>query len=187
MAQLKQWSATFKEGHHVALSLAELIRPQCERIEIAGSLRRKAPWVGDIEIVCAPLFGADPLSLFGDGQVSLLHPRLDELLASGTIQEDPERKCWGEKHRHFLFMGAPIDLFIVTGPAHWGVIYAIRTGNAEFSKKLVTPKSAGGYLQMGQQVESGQLIDRGQVVPCPEEEDFFRAIGAPLLPPEARR
>jgi len=39
---------------HAADQVAEQLRPFCKRLEIAGSVRRKAPEVRDLEIVCIP-------------------------------------------------------------------------------------------------------------------------------------
>ena len=38
----------------IAEDLASLLRPVCERVEIAGSIRRGCPTIGDIEIVVIP-------------------------------------------------------------------------------------------------------------------------------------
>src|SRR5438270_8448835 len=37
-----------------AEAICRLLEPACQRIEIAGSIRRMAALVGDIEIVCTP-------------------------------------------------------------------------------------------------------------------------------------
>jgi DNA polymerase/3'-5' exonuclease PolX len=34
--------------------VVDLLSPVCERIEVAGSVRREKAFVGDIEILCAP-------------------------------------------------------------------------------------------------------------------------------------
>jgi hypothetical protein len=39
-----------------------------------------------------------------------------------------------------------IDLFIVLPPAQFGAFFAIRTGTAEFSQWLVTPREKGGAI-----------------------------------------
>ena len=44
--------------------LVSILAPFCERIEIAGSLRRLKPEVGDIELVVIPKLGADPNSSY---------------------------------------------------------------------------------------------------------------------------
>lgn len=61
----------------------------------------------------------------------------------------------------------------------------IRTGPAEFSKRLVTPKPYG-LLPMGMRVQDGQIIDRGQPIETPDEETFFAQIGIDYIRPEDR-
>ena len=43
-----------EKAEKIARKYVDLLAPFCERIEIAGSTRRKKPEVGDIEIVCIP-------------------------------------------------------------------------------------------------------------------------------------
>jgi DNA polymerase/3'-5' exonuclease PolX len=47
----------------IARAVVERLRPACQRIEIAGSLRRHRPMVGDIEICAIPIM---PTDLFGE-------------------------------------------------------------------------------------------------------------------------
>ena len=56
----------------IAESLVEKLRPACERIEIAGSLRREKAMVGDIEIVAVPRLERD---LLGEPQTPDGTPR----------------------------------------------------------------------------------------------------------------
>jgi hypothetical protein len=59
------------------------------------------------------------------------------MLAEGVIAT-PE-KCWGDKHRKFEYQGLKIDLYTATAE-NWGLIFAIRTGDANFSHLLVTKR-----------------------------------------------
>ncbi|MBU2597552.1 MAG: hypothetical protein KJ757_08345 [Planctomycetes bacterium] len=47
----------------IAEELKSLLEPACERITIAGSIRRQKPDVGDIELLCIPKYvdGVDQL------------------------------------------------------------------------------------------------------------------------------
>ena len=78
-------------------------------------------------------------------------------------------------------MEIPIDLFIVRPPAEFGVIFAIRTGPGDWNQRLVT--DCQKYLR---RVDKGRVYRSGQYVSCPEEEDFFAAIGQEYLPPAER-
>ena len=46
----------------IAVPVLEQIQPHCEIAQLAGSMRRETPTVGDIEIVCVPKpYNATPL------------------------------------------------------------------------------------------------------------------------------
>ncbi len=45
-----------EEAKAIALRVCERIAPACERVEVAGSIRRGKPQVGDIELVVIPRF-----------------------------------------------------------------------------------------------------------------------------------
>ena len=43
-----------QQAQQIAERIKSELAPHCDRIEIAGSIRRKKPEVKDIEIVCIP-------------------------------------------------------------------------------------------------------------------------------------
>lgn len=162
--------------------IARELSPACARIEIAGSVRREKPEIGDIEIVCIP---NRQLNLFNEPGASLLDICLEELIANERITKGDR---WGTNYKKFHPAAAPdlsVDLFITT-PEQWGVIYTIRTGSAAFSHKLVTPKSQGGLLPSHLKVSGGRLWNGGEALHTPEEEDVFQAAGLTWLAPADR-
>lgn len=182
------------EAEAVAMMLVAKLAPFCERIEVAGSIRRKMHTVKDIEIVAIPRTETLQVGLFGEpGEpISLLKQKLDSLVADGVIEkraDDAGRFTWGEKHQRALIREngreIGIDFFAVLPPAQWGVIFAIRTGNYEFSRNLVTTITHGGKMPDDMRVADGALWrvdpkDRDVklgIVHTPEEKDFFEAIG----------
>ena len=61
--------------------------------------------------------------------------------------------------------------------------FAIRTGPADFSARLVTMAKVHGY-----RCTDGHLVDEdGATKDTPDEESFIGACGFPVLPPEYRR
>jgi hypothetical protein len=182
----------------VAQKLIDVLQPACERIEIAGSIRREKPTVGDIEIVAIPkVYQTRQLDLFGQEQHagarrSRLDDVLDQLIAEEKIWREPPsgaRPAWGERMKKFWLQVekgtiAQVDLFIAT-PENWGAIFTIRTGPADFSQALVARiKNHTPYRQ-----QAGKLIHEatGDVVPVPEEEDYFRMAGVAYLNPQDRK
>lgn len=162
----------FSEALAVAEDLVSLLAPSCERIAIAGSLRRRKPEVGDIELVAIPRARYD---LFGE-KIGYDDP---------TQGLDAVFTKRGEKYKQFTWQGMTVDLFLTT-PLQWGIILAIRTGPGDFSRKLVTPRLYGGFLPPGFRCEGGWLWREEQRLGTPEEEDVFRLLGLAYIPPEQR-
>ena len=153
-----------------ATAIAERLKarmgPHCDRIEIAGSIRRRKPDVGDIEIVAIPKpYG---VGLFATGIATVVDqwPRVrGELPCKYTQRELPE--------------GIMLDLFFAT-KENWGLIYAIRTGSADYSHFVL----AAGWVKNGFKSMDGMLHNReGHAIVVPEEEDLFRIAGVPWTDP----
>jgi DNA polymerase/3'-5' exonuclease PolX len=168
-----------KIPHADALAIARDVvtdlEPLCSRIKVAGSLRRMRPHVSDIEIVAEPHCTAD---LFG-AQLPQVEPIRRMAESWGVIVKG------GEKYIqvHTAMSGMKIDLFLVTPPADYFVILAIRTGPANLGQLAVTRMH-----DFGRRCEAGRIIDKrtGEQLLCMEEADFFRAAGLPCLPPRQR-
>ncbi len=167
-------------AEQLAASVLRELAPGCDRIELAGSIRRRKKSIGDIEIVAIPKTRAD---LLGEHPQSLLDPILMDLVQAGRLRriKGGERyKCY-ELPKH----GMKLDLFLVT-PERWACIYTIRTGPAEFSAKLVRSRNLDGYMPTGWKVFDGRLWDHGNAVELSEETDLFSALNIPWIDPEHR-
>lgn len=171
--------------------LVELLKNACERIEIAGSVRRKKGTVKDIELVVVPKM-LEVRDLFGVlyERENLLEKRLQELVTAGVLAVPAGVRNAGERMKKFdLARTVPVmrlDLFIVLPPAQWGSVFTIRTGPGDFSKWLVTGRKFGGAMPEGMVQLDGALYRDGQVVETPEERDYFAALGLPWLDPVKR-
>lgn len=185
----------------IAVRLVDALAPGCERIEIAGSLRREKPTVHDIEIVAIPRWeDRSSGDLWSTSTVvDTLEERLNGLVLNGYLSPRPV-----ENHRADgsidvqLKLGpafkalitpddVPLDLFLVRPPATWGVIFGLRTGPGDWNTRLVMDCKA-----IGRRVEGGQVVawhggsSSWRPVPTPEEVDFFRALGQPWVEPRDR-
>lgn len=169
------------------------------RFEILGSIRRGKAEVNDIEILVEPKYELVPAGLFGENEPrNLLFPAMQQKLADGVIEHRPDvngRGAFGERYMRINWVipespelseeRVPVDFFVCLPPAQWGVLKVIRTGPAEFSHKVVSPRPYG-HLPMGMAVASGQLLDRGNALETPDEQTFFDQIGLDYIEPEAR-
>lgn len=156
-----------------ALEIAEkvkaLLAPHCERIEIAGSIRRKKPDEKDIEIVAIPK--PFDTGLFESGIATVVNQ---------WQKVKGELPC--KYTQRILPEGIKLDLFFAER-GNWGLIYAIRTGSAEYSHKVLATE----WVKRGYKSEGGYLVANGKQIAVPEEEDLFRRIGVPFKAPELRR
>ena len=186
-------------ARNVAEELRQLLEPACQRIEIAGSIRRLRPYVHDIELVAIPQVEAvagEP-GLFGSTApaepYNLLWKALDGFLEGRTRQAYIRK---GDKLRSFRWpiherdrAGIPesvqVDLF-TTSEAGWGWIYLVRTGSATYSKQVATCLKAKGFIgHEGRIYHRVADKPRGDAIGTPTEEDVFRLADLkPVAPAE---
>ena len=131
---------TLAYAREMADALVELLAPACERIEIAGSVRRKKKSPNDVEIVAIPRWVYSEDHHETGAKANELNLLCEELLTQGTLEKRPDsrgRHCWGTGIKRAVFFRgqdyAPVDLFQVIEPRQWGVIYAIRTGPGDLT------------------------------------------------------
>lgn len=184
------------EAEILAAEVVGLLTPFCERIKVLGSIRRRKPMVGDVELGLIPLVDKipDPADLFGEASI-WVNRELDEVnrLCEPAIGVFSDRldvnghRCRGEGVQRLFYKGFALDLFTTRDPKAWGVLELIRTGSKEFNQRVVTQKVQGGtVLPMGMRFEGGRLWDRGRPIPTPTEKDVFDAIGLEYVRPENR-
>ena len=156
------------EALGIAASIVSELGPHCERIEIAGSIRRQRPTIGDIEIVCVPApYDASPLFRSGLALVVEQWPKVRG-----------ELPCRYTQRRHPS--GMTLDLFM-PDPAGFGLQLAIRTGSAEWSRRVL----AAAWVRAGYKSVEGILHDvrTGRPVATPSERELFKLIGLPWVEP----
>lgn len=176
----------------IAEEVRTLLAPACHRIEIAGSIRRRSPTVGDIELLAEPILTERPIDLFGE--MTETEDHLDTLaykfLANGTFRyrtDKNSRTAVGPRYKRLVYNGIGLDLFACLPPAQWGLLLAIRTGPGEFSHQLVTPRHRGGFLPDGLSVRDGQLWHGFESVPVPDEETLFDILSMDYMTSADRR
>lgn len=182
----------YAKAYMVAEQLAQRLERSCEKLQIAGSLRRRVKLVHDIEIVVVPVLEELP-DLLGETHAlrSRLDDTLDELIEERVLRSFPGAKN-GPRMKQFAVqpLGIKVDLFIVLPPAQWGTILAIRTGPAHYSHWLVSRHEIGGGLPNHLRVKDGAVMTLygSNVIETPTEESFFALLGIDKVPaPEARQ
>lgn len=173
----------------VARQLLEDLGSACEQIMVAGSLRRGALEVKDVELVAVPRRATDLLGT-PNGPCQLT-AKLRELACAGKVRWRGETHPttgtpFLEELRAWFLVALPsgvrVDLFAVRPPAQFGCILAIRTGPAEYSRQLVTV-----CQRRGLRCKNGRLLNaRGEPVSTPTERSFIEACGMRWQEPRHR-
>jgi DNA polymerase (family 10) len=135
------------------------------RIEVAGSLRRRRPTIGDLDMLAAVDDSARLIAAL-DGM-----PEVEKVLSAGV-----------DKSSIVLREGPQVDL-MVCPPAAWGTHLVHFTGSRDHNIAL-----RGIALDRGWSLsEKGfKVIDTGELLLDAEEADVYERLGLPWIPPELR-
>jgi DNA polymerase (family 10) len=135
------------------------------RIEPAGSLRRRKPTIGDLDMLAAV---DDPRAIIAALDAM---PEVDTVISAGV-----------DKSSIILRDGPRVDL-MVCPPAAWGTHLVHFTGSKDHNIAL-----RGIALDRGWSLsEKGfKVIDTGELLLDAEEADVYERLGLPWIPPELR-
>jgi len=164
----------YHEIKAIADRIVAELNPCCDRCCIAGSIRRKKVECKDIEIVIIPKSS-----------------ELIKLVAIVDKWQKVKGEATGKYTQRILPEGIKLDLFIANND-NWGLIFAIRTGSADFSHKVL----ACGWKKKGYTSVNGILyktinpcesdLDLSNPIFVREEKDLFDLIEVEYIEPEQR-
>lgn len=169
-----------EKARAIAEELKELLAPVCEQIEIAGSIRRRKPDVGDIELLCIPRFEAD---------INLLDKEVGWLMRNQVFDHRRNKRgsiVYGPKNKLLLHKpsGIGVDIFS-TAEECWPVALVVRTGGKSTNMEIATRA-----IERGMRFHAyGRGFTRadGSELVCRSEQDVFRAVGLRYPEPWERR
>jgi len=151
-----------ERAEKVANAIIKRLAPYCSRIQVAGSVRRKAPNPRDIDLVLIP---QDPWSLH------------TELMKLGPM------KMSGSKIMRVEVDGTQVDIYIASEET-WATLLLIRTGSKENNIRLATlAKKRGWHLAASGE---GLFNERGERVAGDSEKSIYEALGVPWQEPKER-
>jgi len=189
-----------ESAQKIAVEICYKLQPYCieNRLNIAGSIRRKKAEVKDIEIVCLPkLIERQFPDLF---QITDTH-EIDTGFFR-TIHEFGrvlKGKPGGRYMQITLPQGINLDLFMPQ-PSDYFRQYAIRTGSADYSARVI----AAGWVKKGwvgteqglrradecRRIAENKYICIAENPTLPQiwesEQEFFEFIGVEWITPEKR-
>lgn len=167
----------------IAEGLVEQLAPHCERIQIAGSIRREKPEVKDIEIVAIPK--PYDVGLFESGIATVVNQweKVKGELPCKYTQRIIKASYYSGMPETSWFEDIKLDLFLAT-PANWGLILAIRTGSAEYSHQVL----ANGWCRKGYHSIDGMLFHEKSKWErkVTEEWQLFQLLDIPMPEPKDR-
>ncbi len=185
-------------GTDLAVTIGRKLLPHCERLNTAGSVRRRKAVIHDIELVAIPKLETLSLGLF-DTQTQVSPQFTEQVAALGEIRLG---RVSGRQMKIELPEGINLDLFLPQPDDYFRQL-AIRIGPADYSKNVL----AAGWRKIGwcgsdkglrkvtdcQQRASGGKLDwfcvneNAEVHPCwPDEESFFDWINVDWIEPRLR-
>lgn len=163
----------------IAEKIKAVLESSCERVTIAGSIRRQKPDVGDIELLAIPKYidGVDMLDAKIQTMIyfDMLGYRLNKL---GS-------KVYGPKNKLLLHLPSVIgvDIFSTTEEC-WPVALVVRTGGKSTNQEIATRA-----LEHGMKFRAyGDGFDTPDGhLQCKSEQEVFQAVGLRYLEPEERK
>lgn len=196
----------YEEAKKIAVDICKKLQPYCDKINIAGSVRRKKPEVKDIEIICLPKneeVEIPPKDMFSVSTIEVVRSLLfcDIVKGLGIIEKG---KTTGKYMQiHLAEHGINVDLFMPDDFDYYRQ-YAIRTGSADFTGKVI----AHGWKKKGwcgsdkglrkiKDCQERKTPDGKSVWKCikenaekppvwESEEDFFQWLGETWVHPTKR-
>jgi DNA polymerase (family 10) len=159
----------FAKAMPLAVRLLDFLRETegVQKAEIAGSLRRRRETVGDLDFVVASERPAPIMDAFAS------HPLVEEIIAKGET-----------KTSVYLQGGLAADLRVVP-PEVFGATLHHFTGSKEHNVEMRSRAIKRG-LRVSEWGVFKRDGDTETPIACHSEEDIFRAVDLPWIPPELR-
>jgi len=151
-----------ERAEKIAEAVVKRLSPYCQKIEVAGSIRRRKEWVQDIDLVLIP------------SDLWNLH---HEIMGLGQMRMS------GGKILRVMVGSTQVDIYIASEET-WATLLLIRTGSVENNIRLATlAKKKGWHLAAS---GDGLFDERGQRVAGDSEESIYKALKLPWQEPEER-
>jgi DNA polymerase (family 10) len=157
-----------KEAERIAAQVKAAVENQCDRIEVAGSIRRQKNKVHDIDFVVVTK---------NDAEWQKINEKLKNLKAKPNCSGNNVIKAFLPS-QNGLFQ---VD-FYRAKPSNFGIHLLVRTGSADHNVWL-----AGYAISKGMRIKYSEgLIKDNSVIAGETEKGVFAALGLPYPLPSER-
>jgi len=146
----------------IASTVVKALEPYCDKIQVAGSIRRQKPMVNDIDLVIIPRdrWNLDPA-----------------LMRMGNY------KMSGKKIARVEMDSIPLDIYFAT-PETFATLLLIRTGSVENNIRLATLAKKRGWRLAAS--GDGLFDETGKRIAGDTEESIYTALGRTYQQPWER-
>lgn len=151
-----------EEAEQIYSDVSQVLGPYCDKIVVAGSVRRQRPFPRDIDIVAIPKMG----TLRG-----ILPMLFDTLLFNGP------------KLARLRYKGMQVDIYYASDET-WATLLLIRTGPKESNIALCSIAQARGWKLHAN--GDGLFDGQGRRIAGDTELEIFHALGLKYKEPEER-
>jgi len=174
----------------VAVQLESRLAPFCERIEIAGSIRRQKETVGDIEILFVPKSAKRMRDLFIEEEYSLAWAEVDRMIGK-ELDKRPNvngQVAWGDQNRLAIHTasGIPVDFFATTQDKWWNSL-VVRTGGKENNMAICAEAIRKGWNFEAYGTGYHRTLGDKPHHQTTSERDVYEFIGLRYIRPEDRK
>ena len=146
----------------IASEVVKRLSPYCQKIEVAGSIRRKKPTVNDIDLILIPS------DLWGFNA---------ELKKLGQV------KMSGQKIIRVMMGGIQLDIYVASADT-WATLLLVRTGSEGNNIRLASKaKKQGWHLAAS---GDGLFNENGERIAGDTEYSIYKALGLKWQLPEER-
>ncbi len=151
-----------ERAEKIAAAVVKRLSPYCQRIEVAGSVRRRKPTVADIDFVLIP------------SDLWNLH---HEIMGMGQVRMS------GNKIMRVMVGSTQVDIYVASEET-FATLLLIRTGSAENNIRLATlAKKRGWHLAAS---GDGLFNENGSRIAGDSERSIFEALGLEYREPWER-
>jgi len=172
----------------VAREMVKWLKPYCEEIICAGSLRRRKGMVGDVEILFIPKRLPRREGLFEVKWFEETDIAFQAMLGGNLIERRKSvrgSECWGEKNKLAVHVpsGIPVDFFTASA-GNWFNYLVCRTGGMESNIRIAEAAQAKRWKW--HPYGAGFTNERGEMVTVGSEREVFYLAGLPYREPWER-
>ena len=157
-----------EQAKQIANNIKEILTPYCDRIEIAGSIRRRKPIVHDIDIV-----------LIEKPESALIIPSILATIGTLTLNGSKiKRLHYGDSNDSI-----DIDIYFATSVS-WATLLLIRTGSKENNIRLAMAARRKGWQLKAN--GDGLFNNHGDRIAGDTEQSIYQVLGIPYQEPHDR-